>query len=241
MLISHIKQSASFKKLPDAIKNNVIFDQIKRIRKPFPEIGLSNCIEQCTDHQDKSITHIGFSSDKIIGMWDIATMSMRGVSSCMHWDNQHSRHLLGSLTDPFLGIIYTTDKSKTDYGFAFKKRALVRFIYDTTTKEYKLLLERTYVDTGNKDPHIYNNRDIQPLLTFSLFKNFLSKKVNNKYKIISYKELPISRNFGENLAFIPEPDSLKYLKPCNWSLSDCSIQYENLKDTFIQKFSNQVK
>lgn len=89
---------------------------------------------------------IVFSSDGVDGLWDIATMSMRGISSCQSWTGQYSKCLIGSILDPFVGIIYYTSGKANDtaYGTKMIRRSIVRFAINKETKEKYLVLDNMY-------------------------------------------------------------------------------------------------
>jgi hypothetical protein len=67
---------------------------------------------------------IVFSSDP----WDILTMSMRGIESCMRWDSSHAKCLVGSVLDPYAAVMYITDGKKTPYGPNMLYRSVVRLV-----------------------------------------------------------------------------------------------------------------
>ncbi len=235
MDVEKLIQTKTFKKLPLFIQKHAVFSKIKKIKRIFPYIGLKNCLEPCEETFDGKKTYIGFSSGGVAGLWDIATMSMRGVCSCMHWNNMHSRQLIGSITDPFLGIVYITDNEKTPYGISFRKRALVRFIYSPSNKKYQLMIERPYVDTGNIDPSKYLNKDKDWRYTLEIFRKFLISKVDAKYKVIPYQE---RSPYGDD--YIPSPTSIEVIAGHEHSMSDASIAYKVANnDEFVAQFANQ--
>jgi hypothetical protein len=242
MLISKLKESNTWKKLPPFIKDARVFDHISKIEKPFPEIGLKNILEPLNDNfpEKPEKAYIGFTSQGMMGVWDIATMSMRGVCSCMHWDNIHATHLVGSVTDPFLGIVYITDNVLTPHGITFKWRSLVRFIYCSASKSSKLLLERVYKDTGNKNPTVYNNRDPNAQQMTQIFKSFLTKHVDPKYEVIDSTQRAFDCARYVHLTYIPRSDSLRFLSSSEVSMSDCGQFYSKVDDAFIEKFASQI-
>ena len=65
-----------------------------------------------------------FSSDGLNGAIDIGTMSSRGIKSCQSWENgQYKYCTIGSVVDPFVGIIYLTSGSKYNkYGSKMIRR-----------------------------------------------------------------------------------------------------------------------
>lgn len=190
--------SEQAKKLPDWVKLNPDWKFYPTIEKIFPSLGLVNCREpyatQIMDYGESDGGNpkkmdICFSSDGIDGMWDIATMSMRGAMSCRHWDNPHAKgsyNLIGDMVSN-AGIIYFTDGSMTEYGVSMNKRALVRYVPGSpaqrgfsATSAY-IYMDRIYAKTTNKDPMKYINTDLDPN-TRDIFKNFLKSKLNNKGK-----------------------------------------------------------
>jgi len=235
MQISQLVKTKSFQTLPALIKNHIVFKNIKKIKRIFPYIGLPNSLEPLESSDERFANkklYIGFSSGGATGLWDIATMSMRGVCSCMHWENSHSKQLIGSITDPFLGIVYISDNEKTKYGISFRRRALVRFVYDCRFKQFKLLIERTYVDTGNTNPNLYPNKEKNEDVILAIFKKFLTAKVDKKYQVISHKE----RSHSEDRI---RSTSIDYLSYGQTSMSDSGLGFCSVNDPLIQEFANQ--
>jgi hypothetical protein len=114
---------------------------------------------------------IVFSSNGKQGAWDIATMSMRGVSSCQSWTGQYSHCLIGSVLDPFVGIIYLTSGNKYNaYGSKMIKRSIVRFVINEETKKPYLLMDNIYPSEDKK--------------IVEYFISFLKEKTNNKFDVV---------------------------------------------------------
>ncbi len=111
-----------------------------------------------------------FSSDGSKGVWDIATMSMRGLTSCQSWGGCYKRNLIGSIVDPYCGIIYLTAGDDTKYGSRMVRRALVRYVYDRKTGQPAIMLERIY-------PSHYSDR-VFDHTTFAIFAKFISDRTN---------------------------------------------------------------
>jgi hypothetical protein len=122
-----------------------------------------------TDNIPNNRFKIVFSSDGVDGAWDIATMSMRGIHSCQSWEGDYSKCLIGSVIDPFVGIIYLTSDAKTEYGSKMIKRCVVRFVVSEETKKPYLYIDNMYpqYDEG----------------VMASFKKFLSDKVQNKLEV----------------------------------------------------------
>jgi len=88
---------------------------------------------------------IVFSSSGDEGVWDLATISMRGFTSCQTWGSTQSRGLIGSISSKFVGVVYITDgKDYNNHGAKMHRRALVRFCVHKETKKPALLVDRVY-------------------------------------------------------------------------------------------------
>lgn len=114
---------------------------------------------------------IVFSSDGIEGAWDLATISMRGITSCQSWNGQYHNCLVGTILDPFVGVIYLTEKDKkfNDHGSKMIRRSMVRFIIDKVSKKPII-----YID------HMYPQYDKS---VSEAFIAFIKAKVNNKFEV----------------------------------------------------------
>src|ERR1019366_811087 len=165
----------SFKseKYPKFIQKSIFLKAYPKPKKIFPRIGLKNYKVSLTTKEIKSISprikkklKICFSSEGNKGFWDIATMSMRGVSSCMRWSNTHSKSLIGSILDQYAGVIYITNEIQTRYGDKIIARAVVRLIVDSKNKPY-IFIERIYNNSGDDDDAIEN-----------IFNSFIKKRTD---------------------------------------------------------------
>ncbi len=90
---------------------------------------------------------VKFSSAQVEGLWDIATMSMRGITSCQTWSTGSSNdgRVIGSMIDPFTAIIYLTcGGTFNTYGSKMIRRCVVRYVIDNNNKTPYLLLEKMY-------------------------------------------------------------------------------------------------
>jgi hypothetical protein len=123
-----------------------LLERVKTLLEPFkitlniPDLVL--CNTTADKLLDKKSLKLVFSSDGPQGMWDIATMSQgRGIMSCMNWSSDRATSLLGSMVDPFAGIIYITDGSKTKNGYKMLYRSVVRL---TEGDKKTILIERIY-------------------------------------------------------------------------------------------------
>lgn len=82
-----------------------------------------------------------FSSTGEDGAWDIATMSERGIKSCMSWNNPQSHGLIGSIVSKFVGIIYISSANSEN---KMLYRSLVRFCIDKNTKKPFVFVDKIY-------------------------------------------------------------------------------------------------
>lgn len=86
-----------------------------------------------------------FSSTGKEGAWDLATISMRGISSCQTWKGPHSHGLIGTISSPIVGVIYITAGTEMEHGVSMIRRSLVRFcIHKTEKGNSALLVDRIY-------------------------------------------------------------------------------------------------
>jgi hypothetical protein len=150
---------------------------------------------------------IVFSSDKSKGLWDIATMSERGISSCQSWDGSYRRNLVGSIIDPFLGIIYLTDGTPcSNKGEKMIKRALVRYVLNRKTQRPALLLEHVYSKEGTcHNSELEGNSEAKAIFTC-----FLKKFANKGIDVVT-----TARNHT-----IPNSTPVKTLEVCKKYLND---------------------
>lgn len=187
-----IPRTTTSKHYPWFIREHKQLARTKR-KSIFPAIGLDNCSEEITKGRYKG-SRIVFSSAGNKGLWDIATMSMRGISSCQRWDYDngysHERKLVGSMLDPYCGIIYITTGTKTKLGEKMTKRAVVRFVIDGN-KPY-LFIERVYGIRYNNNRERYDaglQRYIEPTYENTeknisdIFVAFLKSKTENKFEV----------------------------------------------------------
>lgn len=122
-----------------------------------------------TDNVPNSKFKIVFSSDGNDGAWDIATMSMRGVRSCQSWDGDYRHCTIGSVIDPFVGIIYLTSGARCEHGPKMMKRSIVRFVVDGGTNQPYLLLDNMYPQYD------------EPV--FKAFQKLLKTKTGGKFEV----------------------------------------------------------
>lgn len=170
---------------------------------------------------------IRFSSDGSEGLWDIATMSMRGISSCQTWGTGNSSHLVGSMVDPFTAIMYLTSGGKyNDHGTKMIRRCIVRFVVDEKKKVPFIAIERMYpsMEKGSLDKFI----------------EFLKERTDNKFDIVY---LPESRRYG---MYVPMSKIVGALPPHEQPYRDSQIVYKTdlndirgkIKEEITQKAEN---
>lgn len=154
---------------------------------------------------------ICFSSDGTEGLWDIATMSMRGISSCQTWGGGNATHVVGSMVDPFTGIIYLTSGVKHGtYGTKMLRRCVVRFVVNEKSKKQYIYLERMYpaLDQGTKDTFI----------------KFIEKKTDKKYPVIYGPDVYGRTEMNGN--YVPMAGIIKGMQPQDHPYRDSGMPYK---------------
>jgi len=178
-----------------------------------------------------------FSSNGPKGYWDIATMSMRGIQSCMNWKNDNSHTLIGSIADPYTGIIYIGDKAKNQ----MLARSVVRFVVDEDSGKPSLLIERVYINGYlNGFTKIQNGSDIRDIC-LSIFSSFLRSKTN--LKVISSVDdadtsqftIPLSKITNEILCLTDGEDEFDNADNSILSYRDSGIEYGKIQKYFDPK------
>lgn len=156
---------------------------------------------------------IVFSSDRKEGVWDLATMSMRGTPSCMSWAQRKAYHLVGSIIDPYCGIIYLTNGIDDGYGPNMNCRAVVRYVIHPKLGPV-LFLEKIYSQKNEID-------DKTAISINLLFASVLKQK--SRLPII-YKDMIDGDSFIVKDFHIPESQIVK----CNMDVAsyrDSGISY----------------
>ncbi len=146
--------------------------------------------------------HMTFASCGEEGAWDIATISMRGISSCQTWGTPQSRGLIGSISSKYVGVAYLTSGEKfSDHGTKMLRRAMVRYAINKTTKKPALLVDRIY--PGNDQAAI------------SVFATFLKK--HTKLPVLFPNDVTWTQYY------LPAEESLKYLGATDITYMDTKI------------------
>jgi hypothetical protein len=170
-----------------------------------------------------------FSSSGKKGQWDIATMSMRGLTSCQRWNagGEHKYGLIGSVVDPHLGIIYLSSDKKNKYGSKMIARALVRFVKNNNN-ESAILIERVYPFNYDSAHHRvgFYKRDVKEHILFEVFSAYIKSKTNNEYPVIYGQEPQTTQGYN-----IPSSKEVEYImdlydeREC-LSYRDSDIEYD---------------
>jgi hypothetical protein len=133
---------------------NAIY-QMTKDSNPIPPLeSLHNFKSFSNNNIPLSKIKIAFSSTGEDGYWDLATISMRGISSCQAWDRALSKALVSTLSSRYTGVIYlTTDAPFNEYGTRMIRRALVRYCIHKVTKKPALITDTIYpsYDVGSAD------------------------------------------------------------------------------------------
>lgn len=131
-------------KLTDVVRH--LIKEGKKLKidvKPLEKLSIKKNMTASKLLGKKNLS-ICFSSEGDKGYWDIATMSMRKITSCMRWKSSHATSLVGSIVDPYAGIIYLTDGEYTKYGKNMLARAVVRFVVNRNNNKPAILIEEIY-------------------------------------------------------------------------------------------------
>lgn len=156
--------------------------------------------------------------------WDILTMSMRGISSCMYWGSNQSRTLVGSVLDPYCGIIYATDGTKTKYGSYMNYRSVVRLVklkplvYPKQDSKWYLFVEGAYPKLDDDDENYGGEHDV---VMTDIFRKILGEKIKSSKTIAGVvgKDEPAHRHY------IPLSEPTNKLPSDFLSYRDSEIDY----------------
>lgn len=209
------------------VKGRDVFNELHRLNtavhdRDFPSLTVNRKKVMGPTDTLPVNANVVFSSEGKEGMWDIATMSMRGISSCQRWSAGHRHCLIGSMIDPYTGVIYLS-QGKTKYGSKMKRRAVVRLVLHRKTRKPALMIERIY-------PHDYDH-GTKDIATRELFAKFLKKKTNDKYAIV-YGDSSEAKKY-----FIPLSEPVECLKDGERSYRDSHIGYHEINRD-IEKYLN---
>jgi hypothetical protein len=186
---------------------------------------------------------IVFSGNGPKAQWDIATMSMRGIDSCQRWGGGYSKALIGSIVDPYTGIIYITHQptgwTKSVYdkkGSSMIRRSIVRFVADKKTREPAILIERIY-------PHDYC-AGFMDVPTYLVFDKYIRDRTNNKFPIVygcdMEKEYALNPNATQKY-FIPITKPVSELTVKVGPQSERSYRDSQIKYEYSPKYRDYSK
>jgi hypothetical protein len=218
-------KSKNGKQLPPKIRNHTALKSITNIDKVFPYIGLKNSSQMLKSNaKEFDGCKICFSSNKNTGAWDIATMSMRGIHSCMKWSSRQSKHLIGSILDPFTAVIYITDGKKLKYGSKFLRRSVVRYMVrdDGSKFEPFIYIERVYKHNNICSPiegEGYPNKDANEPAVLNIFSEYIRSKLNTNLTIQSNNRISDKFNY-----FMISSKAYSLIGPDEISYSDRKFQ-----------------
>ena len=213
------------KRYPEFIREHPVFKRLRTVKKVFPKIGLKNCsvsVSSIDRDADDSLKRkkIVFASDGIKGLWDIATMSERGILSCQSWEcygradrYSHRNALIGSMVDPYAGIIYAAGR-KMRGGKEMLYRSVVRLVVNNKTKKPAILLERLYVSDNSDCMYLE-----EEMMT-EIFAKFIQKK--SGLPVVSVRK----RGYA-----IPLSAPVASLKKNCVSYRDSKVPYKKIRKT----------
>jgi hypothetical protein len=194
-------------------KNEALLRVINKVKDMCAELKTEfGAVDQLDEFKSFSRSNVPnkkyvvvFSSDGDDGLWDMSTISMRGITSCQAWSAPQSRGLIGSLSSKFVGVIYlASDQDIPGYGAKMLHRSMVRFAINKNTKKPALIMDRMY-PSENQD-------------TIAAFKKVLGAK--------SKLEVHYTYNTGvriNELYYLPDEPSRKFLKQGEFSYMDYQI------------------
>jgi len=182
----------------------------ERLGINFPKLETIASFKQFSiDNVPTKDYKIVFSSNGLEGLWDIATMSMRGIVSCQSWSGRFKTQLVGSLIDPCVGIIYlTTGKNINNLGSKMIKRCIVRYAVNSETKKPVIIIDRMYPSYDGK--------------VKELFYNFIKEKTNSKIDIIVWPMQNTDWNIINKL-YLPDHSIRKNLTKRTKSYMDTPV------------------
>lgn len=200
-----VPRATTSKKYPEFIRNSKTLAKFSKKQKTiFPRIGLKNCKEKFDGET------IVFSSEGNEGLWDKATMSMRGIDSCQAWNGSYKRRLVGTMLDPYAGIIYTSTGRNTKKGLGMKSRAVVRFVISHDGKP-AILLEHVYTRYGLRAMDYGEAR--------GRFERFIREKTGGKYPVV----------YSGGYYAVPLTTAVSSIREDTRSYRDSGVPYKKIK------------
>jgi hypothetical protein len=151
--------------------------------KKLDEIPENKALNQNKISTNKDY-HVVFNSGEE-GVWDVCTISERGITSCQRWDDEmqeYNRALIGSILSKGIGVIYLTTGDQLERGERMIKRSIIKIALNIKTAKPMLLIDKMY--------DAYNDN------VMKAFKASLQRRTS--LPVMSYKELedaPLMRMF----------------------------------------------
>lgn len=148
--------------------------------------------------------------------WDILTMSMRGIDSCMEWNSSHCRCLIGSVLDPYVGVIYVTNEQKTAYGSHMNFRSVVRLVKQKNdpaiAPKFRLFVEGAYPNDLDDDA----DRTVT-----EMFRSVLAKRIKNNTRIAGV----VKENEDSYKYYVPFTTETRNMNPEHRTYFDSDVRY----------------
>lgn len=181
-----------------------------------------------------------FSSSTEDGLWDILTMSMRGITSCQTWGNASNyQRLIGSVIDPFTGIIYLTNGVMGNYGTNMVRRCLVRYVLNRKTKKHCLLLEKMYPNYDSECAKIFieslKSRCDYEVIDMTALKTLQGADLPAKATSFSIPLCPEVAVLNKKLRSYCD-SNLTYTIQKN----DFALNHSNIEKFYIKEFNNSI-
>jgi hypothetical protein len=126
-----------------------------------------------------------FSSNGEEGAWDLATMSMRGITSCQKWDGQHKQCLVGSILSKFVGVMYLTsgvdfEANGIKFGSKMLRRSLVRYVVDAITNKPCIVIDKMYPEYDKDIAKVF----IETLKSKTGLDVYYTTEITNELKVL---------------------------------------------------------
>jgi hypothetical protein len=194
-------------------KNEALLRVINKIKDMCAELKVEfGAVDQLDEFKAFSRSNVpnkkyivAFSSDGDDGLWDMSTISMRGITSCQAWNAPQSRGLIGSLSSKFVGVIYlASDQEIPGYGPKMLHRSMVRFAINKATKKPAIIMDRMY-PSENQD-------------TIAAFKKALGEKSKLEVHYTYNTNRPLNEEY-----YLPDEPSRKFLKQGEFSYMDYAL------------------
>lgn len=191
---------------------NELVSQAKNLRGPG-DILMKRLVEAKEILSKKDRHKIVFSTNP----WDILTMSMRGIESCMEWGSSHCSALVGSVLCPYVGVIYSAGTYRDDYGVTMKARSVVRLVKKSKRSKYYLAVEGAYPKGSQVDD--YDDDSPNDAAT-EMFKKALQQRIKGSRKIAG-----VITAYDTSGYYVPMTDVVRNLDDENRTYFDGRVRY----------------